>query len=94
MTTHIGRQQRVTTRVLDPNEYDEVVTTKSSKMIDAFSSRIVHAWMKIAFTGVRLNMMTHILCADDRPLPPGLMVQNAYTENVQWQQKCCHCDEK
>ena len=33
---------KVTTRVLDFTEYDEVLTTKGSKMIDAFSSKIIH----------------------------------------------------
>ena len=36
--------------------------------------------MKTAFTGVRLNVMTHTLCAGEGPLPPGLMIQNTYTE--------------
>ena len=47
---------KVTTKVLDPTEYDEVVTTKDSKMIDAFSSRIIHAWMETTFTGARLPL--------------------------------------
>ena len=71
---------KVTIRVLDPTKYDKVVTTKDSKMIDAFSSRIIHAWMRTAFTGMRLNVMTHTLCADEGPLPQGLIIQNAYTK--------------
>ena len=78
--TAILEDDKVTTRVLDSTEYDEVVTTKGSKMIDAFSSRIIHAQMKTAFTGVRLNVMTHALCADEGPLPQGLTIQNTYTE--------------
>ena len=34
---------KVTTKVLDPTEYDGVVTTKYSTMIDTFWSRIMHA---------------------------------------------------
>ena len=49
-------------------------------MTDAFSSKIIHAQMKTAFNSVRLNVMTHALCAGKGPLPPGLMIQNAYTE--------------
>ena len=60
---------KVTTKVLDPTEYDEVVTTKDSEMIDAFLSRIIHARMKTAFTTVRLNVMTQALHADEGPLP-------------------------
>ena len=71
---------KVTTRVMDCTEYNEEVTTKSSKTIDAFSSKIIHAWMRTAFTGARLNVMTHALHAGKGPLPQGLMIQNAYTE--------------
>ena len=55
----------VTTKVLDPTGYDEVVTTKENEMVDAFSSKIIHARTKTAFTGA---------------VPQGLTVQNAYTE--------------
>ena len=71
---------KVTTTVLDPIEYDEVVTTKDSEMIDIFSSGIIHARTKTAFTCVRLNVMTQTLHGDEGPLPQGLMIQNAYTE--------------
>ena len=71
---------KVATKVLDPTEYDEVVTTKGSKTIDAFSSKIIHAQMKTAFMGARLNVMTHALHDDEGPLPQGLMIQNAYTK--------------
>ena len=63
---------KVVTRVLDSPEYNEVVTTKGSTIIDAFSSRIIHVWMKTTFTGVRLNVMTHTLCAEEGTLPQGL----------------------
>ena len=66
--------------MLDSTEYNEVVTTKGSKMIDAFSSRTIYAWTKTAFTGPRLNVMTHALHAEEGSLPQGLMIQNAYTK--------------
>ena len=53
------------TRVLDSTEYNEIVTTKDSEMIDAFSSKTIDAQMKTAFTSVRLNAMTHTLCAGE-----------------------------
>ena len=71
---------KVTTRGLDSTEYNEGVTTKGSKMIDTFSSKIIHVQMKTVFTGVRLNVMTHALCAEEGSLLQGLMIQNAYTE--------------
>ena len=36
--------------------------------------------METTFTGVRLNVMTYALYAEEGSLPQGLMVQNAYTE--------------
>ena len=71
---------KVATKRLDPTKYDEVVNTKNSKMIDAFSSQILPARTKTAFTGARLNVMTQALCAGEGSLPHSLMVQNAYTE--------------
>ena len=70
---------KVTTKVLDSTEYSEVVTTKGSKMIDAFLSRIKHTQMKTTFTSARLNVMTPALHAEEGPLLQGLMIQNAYT---------------
>ena len=43
-------------------------------------TQIIHAQMETTFTGARLNMMTHALCAEEGSLPKGLMVQNTYTE--------------
>ena len=77
--TAMLEDDKVVTRVLDSTEYSEVVTTKGSEMIDAFSSRTIHAQMKTTFTGLRLNVMTHALSAEEGPLPQGLMIQNVYT---------------
>ena len=71
---------KVTTKVLDLVEYDEKVTTKDGEMIDAFLSRSIHARAKTALTGVRLNVMSQALHADEEPLPQGVTIQNAYTE--------------
>ena len=59
----------VTTKVLDRIEYDEVVTTKESEMIDAFLSKIIDTRMKTAFTRARLNVMNQALCAEEGSLP-------------------------
>ena len=64
----------------DPNDYDEIVTTKEAETIDAFSSLVIHAKMKTAHQREWINMMTQALCIEDRSLPQGLMVQNTYTE--------------
>ena len=64
----------------DPSDYDEVITTKDTKTIDAFSSYIIHARMRTAHTGEGFNVMTQALCTEDGSLPQGLTVQNAYIE--------------
>ena len=64
----------------NPSEYDEVVTTKDTKTIDAFSSHVIHARMRTAHTGEGINVMTQALCMEDGSLPQGLMVQNVYTK--------------
>ena len=64
----------------DPNDYDELVTTKEAETTDAFSSQVIHAKMKTAHWGEGINMMTQALHIEDRSLPQGLMMQNAYME--------------
>ena len=64
----------------DPIEYDEVVTTKETEMIDAFLSHIIYAKTGSACTSTRVNVMTQALYAEDRSLPPGPDVQNVYTK--------------
>ena len=42
----------------DPSEYDEIVTTKDTETIDAFSSHVIHARTRTAHTGEGVNVMT------------------------------------
>ena len=42
--------------------------------------QIIHAQMRTACTGIRLNVMTQALCAKEGSLPQGLTIQNAYTK--------------
>ena len=53
----------------DPREYNEVVTSKDTKAIDAFSSHIIHVRMGTVFTGKGINVMTQALWAGDGSLP-------------------------
>ena len=71
---------KVAIGVSDPVEYDGVVTTRETEMIDAFLSHIVCTKAGNACTSVRLNVMTQALHAKDGSLPQGLTIQNAYTE--------------
>ena len=66
--------------MLDLTEYDKVVTTKDTMMINIFLSCIIHARMRTAYTGAGLNAMTQALHAEDGSLPQGLTIQNAFTE--------------
>ena len=64
----------------DPSKYDEVVTTKHTVTIEAFLSNIIHVRMGIAYTSVGINVMTQALHDEERSLPQGLTIQNAYIE--------------
>ena len=64
----------------DPSQYDEVVTTKDTKTIHAFSSHIIHARARTTHTGEGINVMTQALYDEDGPLPKGLTLHNTYTE--------------
>ena len=46
--------------VLDLTEYDKVVTTKDTEIIDAFSSHIICAVVRTTYTSVGLNVMTQM----------------------------------
>ena len=62
---------KVAAGVLDLTEYDDVVITKESKTVDAFSSKIIHTRTKTAFTGSMLNVITQALCAEEVTLLQG-----------------------
>ena len=64
----------------DPMEYNELVTTKDTETIDAFSSHVIHARMGTAHTGEGINIMNQTLHAEDGCVPQDLTVQNNYTE--------------
>ena len=87
-TATVG-DKKVATGALDLSEYDEVVTTKDTKMIDIFLSYIIHVRVRSAYMGVGLNVMTQALCAEVGSLPQGLTVQNTYTDR----QEHCHSGE-
>ena len=56
--TAMMEDDNVAARVVDPTEYDEVVTTKDSETTDAFSSWIIPVRMRTACTGLKLNVVT------------------------------------
>ena len=62
------------------SNYNEVVTTKDTDTIDAFSSHIIHVGTGTAYSGTGLNVMTLALHIEDGSLPQYMKVQNAYME--------------
>ena len=61
-------------------EYDEVVITKNTETVDAFSSCVIPMKAEKAYMGEGINILTQALPVEDGSLPQGLTVQNAYTE--------------
>ena len=61
-------------------EYDEMVLTKNTETIDAFSSHVITTKAGTAHTSERINVMTWALSVEDGSLPQGLTVQNGYTK--------------
>ena len=54
--------------------------TKNVERLEPFSSHVIPMRMMEAYLGERLNIMVQALHAQDGTLPPGITVQNTYTE--------------
>ena len=63
-----------------PNGYNEVVITKNTETIDAFSCWVIPVKAEKAYTGEYINIITQALQTKDSSLLQGLTNQNAYTE--------------
>ena len=62
------------------NGYNEVVFTRNTETIDAFSSCVNPIKAEKAYTGEHIDIMTQVLQTKDGSLPQGLIIQNTYTE--------------
>ena len=78
--TAIMEDEKAAAGESDPSDYNEVVTTKDTETIDAFSSYIIHARIRTAHIREGINVMTQALHTEDGSLPQGLTTQNAYTQ--------------
>ena len=66
---HLLSVQRATATVEDsqtvekssPSEYEEVLVTKNTETIDAFSSHVIPVKVEKVYTGERLSVMTQAL---------------------------------
>ena len=69
-----------TTEESNPSEYNEVVVTKNTETVGAFSSPVIPMKVEKAYTGEHINVMTQALQTKDGSLLQGLTIQNEYTE--------------
>ena len=54
--------------------------TQKAETLEPFSSHVIPVRMTEAYLGEHLNVMVQALYVQDGTLPPGLTVQNMYTE--------------
>ena len=78
--TDVFHKDNNSTKIGDCTGYDEANTNRESERIDTYPYKIIQVQMKTAYTGAKLDVMTHVLSAKDGPLPTGLAVKSAYTE--------------
>ena len=64
----------------DINQYSFVMYTQKVETLEPFSSHVIPMKTMEAYLGECLNMMVQALYVQDGTLPPGLTMQNTYTE--------------
>ena len=64
----------------DTNQEGFVMHTQKVEMLEPFSSHVIPVKMTEAYLGEQINVMVQSLYIQDGTLPPGVTVQNMYTE--------------
>ena len=64
----------------DSNDDDPLMYTQKAETLEPFSSHIIPVKTGKAYFGECINVMVQALQTQDGTLPPGLTVQNTYTE--------------
>ena len=64
----------------DSNDDDPLVYTQKAQTLEPFSSHVISVKTGKAYLGECINVMVQALQTQDGILPPGLTVQNTYTE--------------
>ena len=64
----------------DTDEDNPVMYTQKVETLEPFSSHVIPVKTVKAYLGEHINVMVQALCTQDGALPPGLTVQNTYTE--------------
>ena len=81
---------KVATKVLHPTEYDELIITKESEMIDTFLSK------NHTYEDEDCIHQSKVECDDSGPVCWGRVISPRFDDteclhwDAQWQQKCCH----
>ena len=71
----------------DTNKDSPLMYTQKEETVEPFSSHVIPVKTMKAYLGEHLNVMVQALHAQDGTLPPGLTVQNTYTELRQGSRK-------
>ena len=64
----------------DTDEDNPLMYTQKAEMLEPFSSHVIPVKTVKAYLGEHINIMVQALHAQDSTLPPGLTMQNMYTE--------------
>ena len=64
----------------DSNDDDPLMYTQKAETLEPFSSHIISVKTGKAYLGECINVMVQALWTQDGTLPPGLTIQNTYTE--------------
>ena len=64
----------------DSDKYSPLMYTQKTEILEPFSSHVIPVKAMKAYLGECLNVMVQALYAQDGTLPPGLTMQNTYTE--------------
>ena len=64
----------------DTGKDSHLMYTQKAEILEPFSSHVIPVKTTKAYLGEHLNIMVQALYAQDGTLPPGLTVQNTYTE--------------
>ena len=64
----------------DTNDSDPLMYTQKAENLEPFSSHIIPVKTGKAYLGGHINVMVQAIQTQDATLPPGLTIQNTYTE--------------
>ena len=64
----------------DVNDDDPLMYAQKVETLESFSSHVIPVKTGKAYLGERINVMVQALPTQDGILPPGLTIQNTYTE--------------